>query len=61
MIIKSDGFVEYKESIFIITTRDHSKWDQIRSVKIAKYIVYSFCVYRWSYLIWSPVILSFML
>ena len=36
------------------TTRGHNKQDQILLVKIAKYIV--FCVYRRSYLLWSPVI-----
>ena len=33
---------------------DHSKWDHMLVVKIAKYR--GFCVYRGSYLIWSPVI-----
>ena len=35
-------------------TGDHSKWDQILSVKIAKYV--SLCVDLRFFLIWSPVI-----
>ena len=35
-------------------TGGHSKQDQIMSVKIGKYI--GGCVYRRSYLLWSPVI-----
>ena len=39
----------------VASTGDHSNWDQILSVKIAKYT--GFCVYRRSYLIWPPAIL----
>ena len=35
-------------------TGDHSESDLILFVNVAKYI--GFCVYRGSYLIWSPVI-----
>ena len=35
-------------------TGDHSKYDQKSLVKLSKYI--GFCMYRRSYLLWSPVI-----
>ena len=38
----------------ILITGDHSKLDQILFVKTTKYK--GFCVYRRSYLLWSPVI-----
>ena len=39
----------------VVITGGHSKLDPILLVKIGKYI--GFCVYRRSYLLWSPVIM----
>ena len=48
----------HKQDLALSTTitGDHSKWNQILLVNKAKYI--SLCMYRRSYLVWSPVILD---
>ena len=52
--IFSRVFLSERRHGLIPITGGHSKYDQILSVKIAKYI--GFCVYHRSYLLWSPVI-----
>ena len=65
MGVTSHERLEKRKCAFMFTTQrlftvgysitgDHSKQDQILLVKIGKYI--GFCLYRRSYLLWSPVI-----
>ena len=56
VLISRDGVERFRGQTLLGTniTGGHNKYDQILCVKIGKYV--DFCVYRRSYLLWSPVI-----
>ena len=55
-VVKVPPATPFVARVRLAITEDHSKWDQILSVEMVKYI--GFCVYRRSYLLWFPIIVG---